>query len=109
MATHNHIAMTKELLNVKMYSIKDCQEVIDEIVNEFREIQLIRVNTVDILYGRIIQRLRLDHGVLVALVTPAHHQAKANKADRYRNQGRQRQPPVNAQHIAEDHERDDNV
>lgn len=34
MATHNHIAMTKELLNVKMYSIKDCQEVIDEIVNE---------------------------------------------------------------------------
>ena len=26
--------MTKELLNVKMHSIKDCQEVIDEIVNE---------------------------------------------------------------------------
>ena len=34
MATHNHIAMTKELLNVKMHSIKDCQEVIDEIANE---------------------------------------------------------------------------
>lgn len=33
MATHNHIAMTKELLNVKMHSIKDCQEVIDEIIN----------------------------------------------------------------------------
>jgi predicted transcriptional regulator YheO len=26
--------MTKELLNVKMHSIKDCQEVIDEIANE---------------------------------------------------------------------------
>lgn len=34
MATLNHIAMTKELLNVKMHSIKDCQEVIDEIDNE---------------------------------------------------------------------------
>ncbi len=34
MATLNHIAMTKELLNVKMNSIKDCQEVIDEIDNE---------------------------------------------------------------------------
>ena len=34
MATLNHIAMTKELLNVKMHSIKDCQEVIDEINNE---------------------------------------------------------------------------
>ena len=34
MATLNPIAMTKELLNVKMHSIKDCQEVIDEIDNE---------------------------------------------------------------------------
>lgn len=34
MATLNRIAMTKELLNVKMHSIKDCQEVIDEIDNE---------------------------------------------------------------------------
>ena len=34
MATLNRIAMTKELLNVKMHSIKDCQEVIDEIENE---------------------------------------------------------------------------
>lgn len=33
-ATFNHIAMRKELLNVKMHSIKDCQEVIDEIDNE---------------------------------------------------------------------------
>lgn len=33
MPIYNHIAMTKEPLNVKMHPINDCQEVIDEIVN----------------------------------------------------------------------------